>query len=200
MIQLLIIADDPLVRSGLAAILNGSEQFEINGQTDVEGVRAAVEIYRPDFLLWDIGEEWEIQLPELEDEGIPMIGLLPNQFDGIERLGTLAGLLKRGVELIQIEAAIAAINCGIHVVDPLYKVMPTSVALPADLQIEALTPREREVLYLLAEGMTNKGIGQALGVSPHTIKFHVTSILNKLNAQSRTEAVAIATRAGLLTI
>lgn len=200
MIQLLIIADDPLVRSGLAAILSGSEQFEINGQTDFEGVRAAVEIYNPTLLLWDIGEEWESELPELEDEGIPIIGLVPNRFDGVERLSSLAGLLKRGVELVQIEAAIAAINCGLHVVDPLYKVRAAPLSLPTDLQIEPLTPREREVLDLLAEGMTNKGIGQALGVSPHTVKFHVTSILNKLNAQSRTEAVAIATRAGLLTI
>ncbi len=69
---------------------------------------------------------------------------------------------------------------------------------PPDAPAEALTPREREVLQLLAEGLANRAIAQRLAISEHTVKFHVNAILGKLNAQSRTEAVVRAARLGLL--
>jgi DNA-binding NarL/FixJ family response regulator len=62
----------------------------------------------------------------------------------------------------------------------------------------ALTPREREVLALLAEGVGNKTIAWKLAISEHTVKFHVASIMGKLNATSRTEAVAVGIRKGLI--
>ena len=61
-----------------------------------------------------------------------------------------------------------------------------------------LTPRELEVLRLVAEGLSNKSVANHLSISEHTVKFHVNSIMGKLSAQSRTEAVARATRLGLL--
>lgn len=64
----------------------------------------------------------------------------------------------------------------------------------------ALTPRELEVLALVAEGASNKTIARRLGISVHTAKFHVGSLLAKLGAASRTEAVTLATRRGLLTV
>ena len=63
-----------------------------------------------------------------------------------------------------------------------------------------LTPRESQVLGLLAEGLTNKAIAQRLSISDHTVKFHVNAILGKLNAQSRTDAVVRATRQGLISL
>jgi len=71
---------------------------------------------------------------------------------------------------------------------------------PLTLPIEDLTPRELEVLQHLAEGLTNKAIAQRLAVSEHTIKFHVNALMSKLGAQSRTEAVVLATRQGLITL
>jgi DNA-binding NarL/FixJ family response regulator len=65
---------------------------------------------------------------------------------------------------------------------------------------EALTEREREVLELLAEGLSNKGIAQRLGISDQTAKFHVASIAGKLGARNRTEAVRLALRQGLITL
>ena len=65
---------------------------------------------------------------------------------------------------------------------------------------EALTAREREVLLLVAEGLPNKAIARELGISEHTAKFHVGSLLGKLGAASRTEAVTLATRRGILPI
>ena len=66
--------------------------------------------------------------------------------------------------------------------------------------IEALTDREIQVLQLIAEGLANRAIAHRLGISEHTVKFHVNSILDKLRVQSRTEAVVKATRAGLILI
>jgi DNA-binding NarL/FixJ family response regulator len=68
---------------------------------------------------------------------------------------------------------------------------------PADELASTLSPREREVLALLAEGASNKEIARALALSVHTIKFHIASLTEKLGARSRVEAVAIAVRAGL---
>jgi DNA-binding NarL/FixJ family response regulator len=70
----------------------------------------------------------------------------------------------------------------------------------ADELASALTPREREVLALLAEGASNKEIARALALSVHTVKFHVASLTEKLGARSRVEAVAIAIRAGLVMV
>jgi len=64
--------------------------------------------------------------------------------------------------------------------------------------VEELTPRERHVLQLLAEGLPNKAIADRLGISEHTVKFHVSAIMSKLGAQSRTEAVTRAARLGLI--
>jgi DNA-binding NarL/FixJ family response regulator len=65
---------------------------------------------------------------------------------------------------------------------------------------ESFTPREREVLALVAEGLANKMIARKLGITEHTVKFHLNAILTKLGAQSRTEAVVKATRMGLLAL
>ncbi len=65
---------------------------------------------------------------------------------------------------------------------------------------EALSPREIDVLELLAEGLSNKGIARRLGISDQTVKFHVASITGKLGAHSRTAAVRLAVRRGLITL
>ena len=71
---------------------------------------------------------------------------------------------------------------------------------PPDTSSEPLSRRERQVLELVAAGLPNKAIAQRLGITSHTVKFHVGAILAKLRVQSRTEAVVAATRAGLLTL
>jgi len=75
---------------------------------------------------------------------------------------------------------------------------------PMDLQLMAeaipLTPRENQVLQLLAQGMTNKAIALDLGITDHTVKFHVNAIMGKLGAQSRTEAVVRATQLGMIAL
>jgi DNA-binding NarL/FixJ family response regulator len=77
---------------------------------------------------------------------------------------------------------------------------PRSFDSDGELLIEPLTPREREVLELIAEGMSNRAIAERLGNSEHTVKFHVSSLLGKLDAVTRAELVAIAIRRGLIMI
>ena len=71
---------------------------------------------------------------------------------------------------------------------------------PADPLIEALTPREHEVLELVADGLPNREIAQALSISEHTVKFHLASIFGKLGVSTRTEAVQRGVRLGVIQI
>jgi DNA-binding NarL/FixJ family response regulator len=96
-------------------------------------------------------------------------------------------------------AALQAAAQGLAVLDPAF----ASEVLPArermgEAPIEELTPRELEVLQLLAEGLSNRAVARQLDISEHTVKFHVNAILGKLGAQSRTEAVVRATRLGMI--
>ena len=115
------------------------------------------------------------------------------------------GLLPPDASRDQLEAAVRAVAAGLSVLPPS---LTTSVliaegsrrddispALP-----ESLTPRERDVLQRLAEGLPNRAIAEALGISDHTVKFHLASIFGKLGAGTRTEAVRIGLRQGLVTI
>jgi DNA-binding NarL/FixJ family response regulator len=77
--------------------------------------------------------------------------------------------------------------------------LPSEVENPGtDLKVEALTEREAQVLQKLAQGMANKQIAAALGISEHTVKFHVSAIYSKLGATNRTEAVRIGVRQGMI--
>jgi two-component system, NarL family, nitrate/nitrite response regulator NarL len=108
-------------------------------------------------------------------------------------------LLSRRVEPEPLARALLATSEGLAVLDPmLASVLLRSTPRDDGTPLDPLTPREIEVLQLVAEGLPNKGIAARLGVSEHTAKFHVNAILRKLGAQSRTEAVVRATRRGLI--
>ena len=103
------------------------------------------------------------------------------------------------IEAAPLAAAVRAVVAGLIVLDP---VIAGTTRAQADSSIgpdsDLLTAREMEVLLLVAEGYPNKSIAHELGISEHTAKFHVGSLLGKLGAASRTEAVTIATRRGIL--
>jgi DNA-binding NarL/FixJ family response regulator len=110
----------------------------------------------------------------------------------------LQAFLNRSATPEALAAALTALNHGLQVTDPSLTRDSNSAAPETGGVASPLTPRENDVLRLLAEGLPNKGVASRLEVSEHTVKFHVNSIMGKLNAQSRTEAVALATRLGLL--
>ena len=104
----------------------------------------------------------------------------------------------------ELVAAVQAVSRGLIVIDPqiagIAGLRWNGAPAPIDPVDDLLTPREMEVLRLVANGLPNKTIAHQLEISEHTVKFHVGSILTKLDAASRTEAVTIATRRGLLAV
>jgi DNA-binding NarL/FixJ family response regulator len=206
-LSLLIVASDPLARAGLATLLTTEPTCEVVAQMSLTDWLADVEADEwaansADVLIWDVG--WEPQPLPTEDEPfpLPVVALLPDEtaVSPLWQLGIQA-LLRRDAAATTILAAAQAIMQHTVVLDPDFvtAVMPEIALSPSnDAEFTELTPRENEVLTLLAEGLTNKAIAQQLAISNHTVKFHVNAILSKLNAQSRTEAVVKATRLGML--
>lgn len=116
----------------------------------------------------------------------------------------LRGLLPRDATEPEIAAAIDALAAGLVVLHPAATraagARPALRASPEEARPEPLTPRELEVLTMLAEGLGNRAIARSLGISVHTVKFHVAAVLDKLGARSRAEAVAVGLRRGLLMV
>lgn len=121
--------------------------------------------------------------------------------------GTVSRLLRAGIAGVvpidispaRLQSALRAIHAGLQVIDPAFtREDPGSQATATSP--EELTEREQEVLAMLAEGLSNKEISSRLHISTHTVKFHISSILGKLGASSRTEAVSIGMRTGRVAI
>jgi DNA-binding NarL/FixJ family response regulator len=120
---------------------------------------------------------------------------LPSAIDVVGEFATVEAARASG-------SAAAAILLAPPGIDPERVALhdPETGALDGGDIVEPLTPREQQVLELLAEGLPNKAIAGRLGISDQTVKFHVASIASKLGATNRTEAVRIALRRGLLTL
>jgi two-component system nitrate/nitrite response regulator NarL len=109
--------------------------------------------------------------------------------------------LARDVDADQLDLAVRSAEAGLVLLD--LPLAASSLAVPAAMTVapplsEPLTAREVQVLQLVAQGLPNKGIARRLGISENTAKFHVASLCGKLGASSRTEAVTIAARRGLI--
>jgi len=209
-VRVLLIGDDPLARSGLAALLAAEPGIAIVAQAAPgEDAAAAIAEHDPDVVLWDLGSRPQnpLELPGTPaEEGAPLLALAPDDGPAAEALAAGArGVLYRDAGPRRLVAALEAVARGLVVLDadlaaPLLRPQDVGAASPGELDepVEPLTPREVEVLQLLAEGLSNKRIGSRLGISEHTAKFHVNAILGKLGAQGRTEAVVRAARLGLI--
>ncbi len=122
----------------------------------------------------------------------PTLWLVPSDVAAVTVTGA-ASTLGVPTSRARLATAIRAVATGLTVRDP---AVEAGKAGPADLELETLTPREEEILRLLARGWSNKAIAADLGLSDNTVKYHVSAILAKLRAESRTEAVAVAARRG----
>jgi len=197
-IRLLIAASSAVVRAGLESLAASNPAIELAGSfADL----ASVEALRPDVILAAASLD---ELPGPADGTAPAIVVLSSQPQAVWtrdalRLGVRA-VLPRDASAPEILAAVEAAATGLAVVDPrdLEALLSGSAAAAVPAEPSVLTPRELEVLRMMAEGAANKTIAWKLGISEHTAKFHVASILNKLNASTRAEAVAIGIRKGLI--
>jgi two-component system nitrate/nitrite response regulator NarL len=202
-LRVLVVANDPLARTGLASLLANQPGCAVVGQVAGDSdLHQALDVYRPDVVLWDmLSPATAIErLVDFRDEGRPVVALIADEAAAADVWSAGArGVLLREASPESMTAALRSAAEGLAVFDPTF-VPPLSASRtqPSDRLTEELTPREREVLQLLARGHSNKEIARQLGISEHTVKFHVNSILGKLNVQSRTEAVVRATRLGLV--
>lgn len=209
MTRVLVAAASPVVRQGLEVIVTTSPLLTVVGTSGVATLAAEVESLQPDVVLL----EWELQ-----DEGLPIFSLAQNALAPAVvvlandprsawvaetlRSSSVRAILPYEATASQIVAAVEAVADGLVVMhldvfEPLLLGLPSPVR-SLDGALQALSPREIEVLGMIAEGLGNKTIARRLGISEHTVKFHIGSIFTKLNASSRTEAVIIGARQGLI--
>jgi DNA-binding NarL/FixJ family response regulator len=198
--RLAIAASSAVVRAGLEALAAGIPGAEVAGSfADLAGV----EDLSVDVVLAALPVE-DLEPPA--DGRAPPIVLLTGEAQPAWtaealRLGVRA-VLPRDASAAEVVAAVEAAANGLAVVDPRELETLVTSAAPAHAAAETseLTARELEVLRMMAEGAANKAIAWKLGISEHTAKFHVASILSKLNASTRTEAVTIGIRKGWVMI
>jgi DNA-binding NarL/FixJ family response regulator len=211
-IRVLILAAYASVRAGLHALLADAEDLAVVG-----AVSGSDELERllshdpPDVVLFDDNEGDGARVLDLmsrSEAGLVMLGDHRGDYQRLaaRSLRGWAYLLKEA-DAGEIAGAVRAVAAGLVALDrslaPLLTAAPLAPDGPAaiaSLPGEALTTREREVLQLMAEGLQNKQIAARLSISQHTVKFHVASILAKLGATSRTEAVTMGARRGYVTL
>ncbi len=205
-VRLILVADDPLARAGLANLLADEPGCEVVYQTSTnafepELVADHFDSFLPEAVIWDLGWEVPDSIPSWAAVPVPVVALLPDGMaaDQVWAAG-VRGLLPREIDADALVTAVHTAVQGLFVLDPTIakRILPAADLAWGDTAVETLTTREKEVLQLVAEGLTNKAVAQKLHISDHTVKFHVNAIMTKLGAQSRTEAVVRATRLGLI--
>jgi DNA-binding NarL/FixJ family response regulator len=205
-LRVLVVSDDPLARTGLSLLLGGQEGLVVAGQVGVDDDWPDARLEGvPDAAVWDLGLGTRFGLERLRGMGPsapPAVAVVADEIDAREALAAGArAALPRDADGESLAAALRAVVQGLVVLDDSFAaaLLRDAPAAPPDL-VESLTPREAEVLQLLTQGLANKAIAQRLGISDHTVKFHVNAILGKLGVQSRGEAIVQAVRLGLVAL
>ena len=209
-IRILVADDHPVVRDGLAAMLGTQPDLVVVGQasTGLEAIQQVLRL-KPDVVLLDL------EMPEMDGvEAIRQLSAVSPEtrtivftaFDTGERIvgavqAGAKGYLLKGTPRDELFNAIRLVRNGGSLLQPIIasKLMQQLSGQPADILLPiGLTEREAEVLQCLGQGKSNKEIATALNISERTVKFHMSSILGKLGADNRTEAVTIAMQRGLI--
>ena len=219
MIRILLVDDQTIIRQGLKSLLESQADFQIVGEAEngKKAIALVKQLYdtpqQPDLILMDV------RMPVMD--GVAAIQKLAQQFSSISVLVLSTfdddeyitqamqfgakGYLLKDTPIEEIAYAIKAAIKGYTQLGPgLFQKFltqsernqSTPTVLPTVLQ--ALTPREKEVLSLIAKGASNKEIAQELYITERTVKSHITSILSQLNLRDRTQAAILATQYGFL--
>lgn len=210
MIRVFIVAASPLARAGLENLLAARDFEVVGGNGTLETLADQLSDAAPDVVLIDTtGEPFEPSLESILASGLASDVSVVILGDGMPS-GASAEALRAGIRAAlpgdispeQLAAALQAVASGLLVLHPSHanEGLPAGSASPRALDelAESLTRRELEVLQMVATGLSNKEIAARLTISEHTVKFHVASILGKLGAGSRTEAVSLGIRRGLV--
>jgi len=211
--RVLVAATDNVVRAGLSALITASPELKVVGSVvGVTTISTLIEELQSDVVILELGLHDDVvsdkllTLGEISQHRSAIVILnedSQNDWTTEALRSGVRAILPRSATANEIIAAIFATAAGLmvlhpDVVDSLVSVLPSAVRELPTSPLMALTPREIQVLSMLAEGLGNKSIAQRLSISEHTVKFHVSSIFTKLNAKSRTEAVTLGARQGLI--
>jgi DNA-binding NarL/FixJ family response regulator len=209
-IRVFIVAASTLARAGLESLLAARDVEAVGRSATLEALADQLSDAAPDVILVDSsGESFETLMESINASGLASDvnvvilgdGLTPTTSADALRAGVRAALPGE-ISAQQLAAAMQAVASGLVVLHPALAnhIAPGRTASSPALNelAESLTPREREILQMLAAGLSNKEIASRLKISEHTAKFHVASILGKLGAASRTEAVSLGIRRGLV--
>jgi len=213
-IRVLIVDDDALVRAGLRLMLDGAEGIGIVGEAaDGDEVPAAVDRHAPDVVLLDLRMprvNGITALRRLAARPDPPRVIVLTTFDADQNVlqalrAGAAGFLLKDTPPAQISAAVRAVAAGDPMLSPqITRRLMDRVAVAADAaeqaraRLAALTPRERDVVLALAEGMANAEIAESLRMGVATVKAHVSRVLEKLELSNRTQLALLAHDAGLV--
>lgn len=210
MTRILVASPFPVVRAGVRALLEERSPREILVSGEADSVETSLEwlrTVRPQALLYDLAFETDDDLAGLwrlqrEAPEVPVLALADPNHNGRMVAALQAGArgcLPKTVSAAELAGALQDVAAGDVVVPP-----TATVALLDQLRGEGvpivLSPREADVLRGVAAGQTNKAIAIKLGISEHTVKFHLGGAMTKLGAASRAEAVASAIRRGLISV
>jgi DNA-binding NarL/FixJ family response regulator len=220
-IRVFIVSQQFLFRQGVELSLCGVEDMEISGTSEVnDEVLSAIDIMPPDVALVDIDAPSDsgLQLARKVKQRLPNIGVvvLTSRQDDTQLFQTLkaqaSAYLSKEVTVDVLGDTIRRVAHGEYPINEnlgtkpklaeqvLLQFQEPSWRKEAEGFISPLTPREKEILKCIAQGYANKKIAYEFGISEQTIKNHVTSVLRKLNANARTDAVVIAIKQGLISI
>ncbi|MDQ4127618.1 MAG: response regulator transcription factor [Actinomycetota bacterium] len=206
-IRLLVADDHPMLREGLVAVLGTQPDLEVVGEAaDGDEAVRLTESLDPDVILLDLempGTDGVEALERLRDAGSAARTVVFTAYDTGERIldslrAGARGYLLKGASRQEIFGAIRTVHAGGSLLQPAVTDRLLERIDRGGQDKGNLTPRELEVLALLARGLKNAEIAGRLYISERTVKFHVGSILAKLGAQNRTEAARIAVQRGLV--
>lgn len=207
MITIVVVDDHPVVREGLVGLLEDEPDFEVMGSAgSAEDAITITGQLRPAVIVLDLelpGMDGVAAIPHLL-EASPGSGILVfSAYDTDERVfGAIRagakGYLLKGATSAEIARAVQAMSEGESYLEPRIAAKLVAEVSAPHRFAGLLTDRQRAVLRLIAAGLSNKQIARSLAISERTVKFHVTSILGKLQVENRAQAVATAVQRGLL--
>ncbi|HEY9621124.1 MAG TPA: response regulator transcription factor [Crinalium sp.] len=210
-IRVLIAANSAIARAGLEAILTTSSTLTVVASvSNQDNLLEHIEVTQPDVVLMELELQEEdpiAALPMLNDgltapALVVLVDNVQSAWAGEVLQAGVRGILPAEAIATEMIATVEAVAAGLVVLHPDFLDALPSAPVPTrtlpSSSSQTLTPREVEVLGMLAEGLGNKAIARRLQISEHTVKFHISSIFSKLNASSRTEAVMLGARQGLI--
>ena len=194
-LTVLVVAATPASRAGLSALLR-EEAIAVLTELPLSALlEGEVPIEAGGIVVDRTGEPDTIEdlIEAADGAALVVVGATASDIGGLPAAAGAVALLGGAASGPTIAAAVVATGQGLRVIDP-------AVGPGRELPLSELTPRELEVLQRLAQGVTNKRLALDLAISENTVKFHVSAVLAKLGAESRTEAVAIGARRGLVAL